>query len=116
MEVWGVRLVSTRDPYAMRLVSPFAGHWLASYDPDAKAGLGEAVFTDDPAQAITFPSFDAAKAYWMGQSTEMPTVSNGQGFGGAFGMRNGVAPAGEVENRPLAMATNVAIDPMPETV
>ena len=103
MTAFAIRLVDVPDagdtgepPYALRMVRPFAGHYLTSYDPDAREGLGQAVWDESSADALRFPSFDAAKACWWQQSTKAPTrMYRGQ----------------EIENRPLA-PISISIDPL----
>lgn len=63
--------------YSVHTVNPWPGWWLAAYDPDARQGLGEATFTDDPAEAMQFEDFDAAKACWWQQSSLVPFVEDG---------------------------------------
>lgn len=94
---WAIRLAGVPDAgYDCRIVNPWTGHYLKSYDPDAREGIGEAVFTGGPEDAITFGSFDDAKAYWYRQSTVMPM----RAFRGV-----------DRENRPLAVC-DVTIDPL----
>lgn len=94
---WAVRLAGVPDAgYDCRIVNPWTGHYLMSYDPDAREGIGEAVLTGGTEDAMTFDSFDEAKAYIWRQSTVMPTH-----------FRSGV----EVENRPLAVC-DFTIDPI----
>lgn len=92
---WTIRLVGVPDAgYSCRIVNPWEGFYLQRYDPDGREGLGEAVFTGGVEDALTFPSFDEAKAFWFAQSTVLPS----RAINGA-----------EVENRPLAVC-DVAID------
>ncbi len=51
---------------------PLVGQWLKRYDPDAHEGLGEAEFTDKAEDALRFPDFDTAKAFWAQDSTIPP--------------------------------------------
>lgn len=97
MTGWTIRLVGVPDRgYACRIKNPWEGFYLAEYDADARAGLGEAIFTGGQEDALTFSSFDEAKAYWFRQSTVLPM----RVIGGL-----------EVENRPLAVC-DVSIDPL----
>lgn len=92
---WAIVLVGTPDGgHSVRIHQPWCGHYLAAYDPDAMAGLGEAVFTPEASDALRFDSIDAAKACWFQQSTVLPTR----------------AVAGRpIENRPLAVC-DISID------
>ena len=94
--MWGIRLVGVRDSgYDMRIRSPWEGNWLTAYSPDACAGLGEATFDSDQAKALRFASPAEAEAFWKQQSEVLP-------------MRE---VAGRTfENRPLAIATSIAIE------
>lgn len=105
-ERWAIRLTAVPDGgYRLRMTRPFLGHFLQSYDCDAHEGLGAAVWTADAAQALTFGSFDEARACWWAQSSVVPTVG-------------GLIPGAErpvpsvVENRPLSICS-VSIDPLP---
>lgn len=51
------------------------GFYLASYDPDAASGFGSATWTDDPAEAMTFPTPAAARALWMTVPQDRPVVA-----------------------------------------
>lgn len=87
-----ITLVDVPDlGYSCRIKNPWHGYYLRSYDPDARAGLGEAEFTDQLVDALRFPSFDAARECWYQQSTVMETRV----------MDDGV----ERENRPLAVVS-----------
>lgn len=93
---WGIKLVGTPDSgYSCRIVNPWEGGWLAAYDADARAGLGEAVFSPDTANAMRFDTFGDARECWFAQSTVMPTQ------GGPDGK--------PFENRPLAVC-DISID------
>lgn len=94
---WAIRLVGVPDEgYSCRIVNPWEGYYLLSYDPDGRSGLGEAVFTQFDHEALRFPSFDEAKACWYQQSTVLPR----RAVRGVDG-----------ENRPLAVC-DVSIDPI----
>lgn len=54
---------------------PLAGQWLMFYDPDARQGIGEAEFTSDVEDALRFPDFAAAEAFWSQQSTVAPVTA-----------------------------------------
>jgi hypothetical protein len=92
---WAIQLQSTFDlGYDCKIQKPWPDYWLMAYDPDAMEGLGRAEFSPDVQDALRFVTFNAAREFWMQQSTVMPT-------------RYG--PAGTYENRPLALATHIAI-------
>lgn len=71
---FSIKLVDVLDggPTWVRLQNPWAGYWLAAYDPDAHEGLGDATFVPEPEGALWFGSFDEAKAFWFQQSSVMP--------------------------------------------
>lgn len=117
---FAVRLTSTIDPYSIRLVAPFEGHWLTAYDPDKHDGIGEARFDPDPAAALRFVSVEAATEFWSQQSAVKPILA-GPGPAQRDAWEDAVndarargnpppPPLAVVENRPLAQATNISVD------
>lgn len=54
------------------------GQWLASYDVDAHDGLGEAIGTADPGEALRFPDVRAVLEAWKEQSTVEPLRLDGK--------------------------------------
>ncbi len=54
------------------------GWYLASYDANGNDGWGEAVWTDNPADAAVFTSATAAHACWTEQSRLRPLRPDGQ--------------------------------------
>ena len=54
------------------------GWYLAGYDADGNDGWGEAVWTDDPAEAIVFATATEAHACWTAQSRLRPMRPDGQ--------------------------------------
>jgi len=54
------------------------GPYLEWSDPNAKDGLGDDGWTDDPAKAKRFPSFTAAMECWKAQSTVRPLRDDGR--------------------------------------
>lgn len=97
--MFAVRLTGLLDGRQqwVRLVEPWTGHWLAAYDPDARDGLGEATFTADVADALTFGSFDEAKACWFQRSSLRPMMDGS-------------------EYRPLTFCSIEVVELTPETV
>jgi hypothetical protein len=71
---FAIRLTDVLDGQVtwIRIQNPWPGYWLAAYDPDARDGIGEALFVPDENAALRFESFDEAKAFWYQQSTVMP--------------------------------------------
>jgi hypothetical protein len=55
-----------------------AGCYLAGYDPEADDGHGNAWWTDDPAEAMTFESGIAAMACYRTQPRARPTRPDGE--------------------------------------
>jgi hypothetical protein len=53
------------------------GCYLASYDADGNDGWGEAVWTDNPAEAIAFATAIEARACWTEQSRLRPLRPDG---------------------------------------
>lgn len=53
------------------------GSYLESYDPDARAGRGEAHWTRDLTRALRFPDGGAAWECWRKQSTALPLRPDG---------------------------------------
>lgn len=76
---------------------PFVDLWLKSFDVDAYNGLGDQVFTDDPAQAMRFDGLEAALNAWKTQSKVRPLRPDGK------------------PNRPLT-AFSITFDTLPEAV
>lgn len=54
------------------------GWYLASYDADGNEGWGEAIWTDNPAEAIAFATATEARACWTEQSCLRPLRTDGQ--------------------------------------
>jgi hypothetical protein len=54
------------------------GEYLASFDPEAGDGWGEAVFTRDVAKALRFPDFPAAYAFLGTRPTRRPVRPDGK--------------------------------------
>jgi hypothetical protein len=54
------------------------GQWLKSFDPDAHAGRGDAVFTDRIEHALKFASKVDAMAFWNTQSKVRPLRPDGR--------------------------------------
>ena len=54
------------------------GWYLASYDADGNDGWGEAIWTDNPAESVAFPTATAAHACWTEQSRLRPVRPDGQ--------------------------------------
>lgn len=54
------------------------GWYLASYDADGNDGWGEAVWTDNPAEALEFATATDARACWAEQSRLRPLRPDGQ--------------------------------------
>jgi hypothetical protein len=54
------------------------GAYLASYDPEGDAGNGVAVWTRDPAQAMTFPTGEAATACYRAVPPNRPLRPDGK--------------------------------------
>jgi hypothetical protein len=54
------------------------GWYLASYNADGNDGWGEAVWTDSPANAITFATATEARTCWTEQSRLRPLRPDGQ--------------------------------------
>lgn len=104
---WAIRLLDVPDgtgdetqpgtgfAYHIRIVGPWPGWWLKSYEPEKYEGLGQANFVEDPAEAMRFPTFEAAKELWWTQSATTPQIRDGRGR--------------MVENRPLAVVS-ISID------
>lgn len=71
---FGIRLTDIADDRVsfVRIQNPWAGYWLHAYDPDAHAGFGDATFSPESEGALSFGSFDEAKAFWYQQSTVLP--------------------------------------------
>lgn len=76
---------------------PEVDAWLAWYDPDAKQGGGETIWTTKLADALAFTSMDAAVEFYQRTSRVRPTRPDGK------------------PNRPLT-AFSVSIVPRPEGV
>ena len=55
-----------------------AGRYLASYDPDAYDGHGEATWTEDTDQALRFMKAGDALAFWRQQSSVKPVREDGR--------------------------------------
>jgi hypothetical protein len=66
------------DGRMMGKTRPQPGTCLASFDPDAHGGAGIATWTTDRTQAMTFPTPQAAFAYWGTESTVVPLRADGQ--------------------------------------
>lgn len=71
---FGIRLVDIIDDRQtfVSIANPWAGYWLHAYDPDAHEGFGRAKFLPEVEGALTFESFDNAKACWFQQSRVLP--------------------------------------------
>jgi hypothetical protein len=54
------------------------GCYLAGYDADGNDGWGEAIWTDNPAEAIVFATATEAHACWKEQSRRRPLRPDGQ--------------------------------------
>lgn len=54
------------------------GKYLEWSDPNAKTGMGDDRWTDDPAKAKRFDSFEAASACWKAQSKVIPRRPDGK--------------------------------------
>jgi hypothetical protein len=54
------------------------GAYLASYDPEGDAGNGIAIWTRDPAQAMTFATGDAATACYRAVPLNRPLRPDGK--------------------------------------
>ena len=54
------------------------GWYLAGYDADGNDGWGEAIWTEDPAEAIVFACATDAHACWTEQSRLRPLRPDGQ--------------------------------------
>jgi hypothetical protein len=54
------------------------GWYLASYDANGNDGRGEAMWTEDPAEAIAFATATEAYACWSEQSSFRPLRLDGQ--------------------------------------
>jgi len=54
------------------------GWYLAGYDADGNYGWGEAIWTEDPAEAIAFACATEARACWTEQSRVRPLRPDGQ--------------------------------------
>lgn len=54
------------------------GKYLEWSDPNARRGRGDERWTDDPAKAKRFPSFQAAMDCWNAQSTKVPLRPDGK--------------------------------------
>jgi hypothetical protein len=105
----GLRFVAQPDgEYSIRLKgnSPdgpcvTVGQWLSFFDVDAFDGLGEAHWTADPEDALTFADFDEAQAFWSQQSKVRPMLRMVLG---------GVET--ERDNRPLTVVS-VTVETLP---
>lgn len=51
--------------------------WLRHFDPEAHEGMGEADFTDNPSEALCFPTMAAALVYVMQQPQTRPLRDDG---------------------------------------
>lgn len=51
--------------------------WIREFEPEAMGGLGNVEFTDDPGQAMHFPSMANALIYVMTQSQTRPLRDDG---------------------------------------
>ena len=56
----------------------WVGMYLHSADFDANGGIGDMVFTADPARAMRFPDTRSALKMWRTQSTVLPLRPDGQ--------------------------------------
>ncbi len=70
------------------------GAYLASYDPDGRAGLGSITWTDDIAQAMIFPGHAEAWACWRQTSTVLPRRADGKPNRPLTAYSVSLAPAG----------------------
>lgn len=69
----------TDGGYVIRVAAgPLTGQYLASYDPDAHAGQGLASWTEAPAQAMQWPTFNEAFRTWRQQSATRPLRDDGK--------------------------------------
>lgn len=71
--------------YAMKILAaadggytPLAGHYLASFDPDAHNGRGEIKTTREIAYALIFHDETTAFEFWKQQSSERPLRFDGK--------------------------------------
>ena len=55
-----------------------AGWYLAGYDADGNDGWGDAIWTNNPAEAIVFATATEAHACWTEQSRARPLRPDGQ--------------------------------------
>jgi hypothetical protein len=65
--------------YASGVICPFVGQYLKQYDPngDIRGAIGE--WTDDPTQALTFPTVVEAMECWKQERTVGPHLRRGDG-------------------------------------
>lgn len=54
------------------------GQWLKAYDLEANGGRGQAVWTRDMRDAMTFPSFIEAFEAWRSESVTVPLRPDGK--------------------------------------
>jgi len=54
------------------------GQWLKSYDPEAFKGRGTAEWTDNPSEAMRFPSAIEAMRCWQQTSRTRPLRGDGK--------------------------------------
>ncbi|HTB46264.1 MAG TPA: hypothetical protein VK741_21765 [Acetobacteraceae bacterium] len=64
--------------YTALLTGRVTLRWLKAFDPDAYGGRGFIDTTPDRAQAMRFPSFEAAMECWRTQSRVKPLRDDGQ--------------------------------------
>jgi hypothetical protein len=67
--------------YGMWIMNPADwddGCWLASYDVDARDGLGSVTVTTKPEMALRFPDAGAVFAAWREESTVRPLRDDGK--------------------------------------
>ena len=88
-----IKLLGAAGPLRFGTPPP-PGSWLKSYDPEYARGQGDAVWTADPAQAMTFGSMVEAMACWQQVPKSRPVRADGR------------------PNRPLT-GWNVEIEPVP---
>lgn len=71
--------------YRLRVIStatgephPASGAFVQDADVDAQNGRGELLWTKDPADAMLFPSVDAAWTFWQRQSNVKAIRTDGK--------------------------------------
>jgi hypothetical protein len=74
---YGIRVVAAAG-HLIHGSGPPPGAWVSAYDPDAHDGLGEATWTTNTADALTFHSRQAAFAVWQQRSQVRPTRPDGK--------------------------------------